>query len=699
MLNTKIDKLYQKGLKLEIDYDTFKSLNIYEINVLVSDKTGTVNQTIINEYLGELVDEWLNNGSIYDGVHLDTTYLSSTLHSTIFKMFIERTFNKSEYESKALAYIFSILFPNTKDKYSGEEKKKLKQLLKNAIVNVDYNEIVNLFANVSDLKSAFFLRFELATEYDVHLNGIAVEQLIKINVKHINKIFVLLSKLKEFEGVAIFKALAIKMYLVFGLDKSIELLSGNYPVNELFLEIVNKLDVSSVKFKLDGKKYSPVIHEEFYRFLFKDGYINLLFDKDSILLKMWYYFYNNFSEIKKICNGKIKREKLGQILAGRLADNDESLFYAGECTANSPIANIMSKIPPNCWQLASVLSKILLDSIVINADNDFEAILKIISDTRNSQIKRVNTTIPCVNCKLSNGWSYGIASNDSIEVYEVGMRKNDCFKINGIGHNHLLHALLSINGGILFIYNPEGIIASYSPLKRNGELLIANSIEIVPDFYEAEEIIIDVFNESIRHICQISKECEDEHYLKVVTIGATAKYKPDGIPWPDNIPTPTILEKSVPKYKNTDSYHAQLLVIHSAGDIDLLKIWYGQVEPIYLPPRKEVLFCVNDGTKLLLQSKMLRMIEGVRYTNWIETGNNKDEFESLFLIGSEILYCNTDWFVIVKYDGSIYFECLEYDVRARREMEIVLSDLKNNPSPQTIGVLKSLPLTPVSISN
>lgn len=702
MLNTKIDELQKKGLKLDIDYQTFKSLNIYEINILISDTTGVVNQCIINEYLSKLVDELLANGTFYTGRYLDTTYLSGTLHRTIYKMFIEKTIGNPNYESKALAYLFTILFPNTKDKYNEEEKKELMLLLKNALVNADDNTLTDLFKNINDSKSVFFCRFELATELGLYLNGISVHQLLKINIKHVNKIFVLLSKLKEFDGVAAFKALAIKMYLVFGLDKSIELLSGNYPINKTFLDNVNELDVSHVEFKKDGKKYLPLIHEEFYRFMFGAGHIDLLFDELSLFSIKWYYLYNKFSKIKALCDGHLSSRKVEKILANRLVEIEEQ---SGDSLAelaselleyrNSRDRKFVNKLAPNCWRLHNILPKILLDRTILGVD-DANALLEVISDVYSQQIKRVKSTIPHIKGSLPNGWSYGLATYDSEAVYEVGIDANCCFKIKGEGHNHLLHALLTKNGGILFIYTPRGAIAAFSPLKRNGELLIANSIEPIPTFGTSEKIIIDVFEVCIKRICQTSKECEDNGYLKVAAIGADAEYKPQGIPWPDNIPTPTILEKNNLTYAETDKYHKRLTVFYTDGDIDLSKLKYGQVEPIYMDSRKKVLFCVNDGTNLLLQRQMLRMIESIRYTKWIDSGNNKDNFQSLFLISGATLYCNSDWFVIVRYDGSIYYECLEDDPRARGEMEQVLAFIKNNTPTQSIGILKPLTLTQIT---
>ena len=51
---------------------------------------------------------------------------------------------------------------------------------------------------------------------------------------------------------------AIKMYLVFGLERTLEILSGKYSINKTFLDNVSKLNVSKIEMKPEGKKYLPV---------------------------------------------------------------------------------------------------------------------------------------------------------------------------------------------------------------------------------------------------------------------------------------------------------------------------------------------------------------------------------------------------------------------------------------------------------
>jgi hypothetical protein len=210
---------------------------------------------------------------------------------------------------------------------------------------------------------------------------------------------------------------------VFGLDKSIELLSGNYPINKVFLDIVNKLDVSRVEFKKEGKKYLPIIHEEFYRFMFVANNIRVLFDEYSPLSTLWYCLYNNFDSIKSQCGKHISLAQVEEILSIQFGKQHDILER---------------KLPPNCYRLKDILHRVIVkagsDS---NPPKSPEEICNLVVDIYTKQVKRVKSTIPYVSGKLSNGWSYKTLEHDSVLAYVLGIDANCCFKINGIGHKHL----------------------------------------------------------------------------------------------------------------------------------------------------------------------------------------------------------------------------------------------------------------------
>ena len=59
------------------------------------------------------------------------------------------------------------------------------------------------------------------------------------------------------------------MYLVFGLDRTLKILNGEYgSLDRKFYDNVSSLKVDEVKFKKEGKKFLPIIREDFINFMF-----------------------------------------------------------------------------------------------------------------------------------------------------------------------------------------------------------------------------------------------------------------------------------------------------------------------------------------------------------------------------------------------------------------------------------------------
>ena len=95
--------------------------------------------------------------------------------------------------------------------YNELEKRALLISLKNALVHASEDTIGDLFTRPNDLKSVFFLRFNLTARNMNYLHGIDVRQLMKLNVKHINRIVQLLYD-PEQDEISDSYSKAIKMY-------------------------------------------------------------------------------------------------------------------------------------------------------------------------------------------------------------------------------------------------------------------------------------------------------------------------------------------------------------------------------------------------------------------------------------------------------------------------------------------------------
>ncbi len=588
MLHSKIYHLNEKGLKLDIDNETLKKLSLFEINVLKSNETGVVDQDAINAMLRENVLQGILERTVFNEEYLGTKNLHVPVQCAIFKLIIENTIGNPDYEEQMLKYLYSRLFTN---EYSEDVEKVLMNSLKIALVHTSEKDITNLFVGANDIKTVFFLRFNLTAQRMDYLNGFTVEQLLKLNVKHVNRLVKLLYDAESDELSEVYM-IAIKMYFVFGLEKAVELASTEGVVNKKFRDNVSRLNVRNVEMKPEGKRYLPIIHEEFNRFLFATDNIKALCDKETALNAVWYYLYNNFDEIKDICHGHIN-------------------LVQAEIILKEQVGKVKYDLPPDCEALEPILYEAGLGNKAHTHTN--EQVYDKMCDMYRKQFRRAKSAIPYVEGTLDNGWRYEVMRHDDVVAYVLGYRAGCCIRTGDIAHNHLLHALHSEYGRILLVYKPNGDIASFSPLKRNGEVLIANSIEAVEKEYSFTQRIVDTFKAGMIAICKESKKNEEKG-INVATIGSGSSRKPECEDWPYYIKTPTILEKDDSVYANTDQYHhSQKIVYRTTKNLEGLK--YGEVEERYYDPRKEIRGMVHhygyNDRGVLEERRFLKSIESV----------------------------------------------------------------------------------------
>ena len=366
----------------------------------------------------------------------------------------------------------------------------------------------------------------------------------------------------------------------------------------------------------------------------------------------WYYLFNKFDEIKDLCKGHITLTQAETIL-------------------KEQVTTVRYDLDPDCYRLEKILHEAGLGN---KGKYSNDVVYNEMCAIHKKQIRRVTSTIPYVKGTLSNGWGYEVMRFDSAIAYVLGYRADCCIRTKDIAHNHLLHALLCESGRILLTYKPNSTIASFSPLKRNGELLIANSIEAIDKTDASRDNIIQAFEEGMKEICRVSKESEEKNWLKVATIGSASNRKPKSEAWPMTIPTPTILEKDDEVHRGTDAYHTRLDVFDKETN-NLSGLKYGKTEHKYYDDRKPILACTCDRDNVILQRKIFTRINAIRYMKWIDEGKSEESFETTRAGYFRVAFCNDDWYVLVDYYG-IHYACLDDDPRAKKEMDAVLATIE-----------------------
>ncbi len=496
-----------------------------------------------------------------------------------------------------------------------------------------------------DLIAIFYMKFSIVLNNAMYLNGITIEQMTKINVKHINRIVKLLEDNTQDEISAIY-GVAIKIYLIYGYERSLEILSGKYgEYTKKFLDNVSKCDVRRVKMREEGSKYIPVIDERFIKFMFDNQqdnhFINMLNDKFSNLYRSWYNLYNNYDYILEQCHNEITLKKVLVILEDTKYDINRNLISPDKYCLND----------------SEFLENIILgNKTYYSKDEILEEIIKIYDQMQ----KRIESSIPYVSGVSSDGYKYEVMKFDDRQVFELGYKADCCIRTYDLAHKHLLHAALCRNGRMLIIYNGKNKPVAFCPLKRNGNVLILNSIECIDkNFKITGNYIKDAVSSAVKHIVDVSKNSNEP--IKLVCIGRRSYLKPDGVEYPTEDRVPTIYEKNDPIYSKTDEYHTSLDIIYQEPGFKLTEIINKDPEVSYMDPRDNVK-CYERTYGGKRDSEAIKVINGINYILDKENYSPINEYQVM------MVYYNKDWYIAKTINGIIS-GCLDTDYRAKEEFD------------------------------
>ena len=571
-----------------------------------------------------------------------------------FNIIIEEIEKNPELKSKFIDFIFNILCPERN--FNDIEEEMIKQVLFNKMKNTDITkeQYRNLFSTPDSLKTIFYLKFGKTSRRMDYLHGISPKQMIYLNVKHVNQIIANLDLENEDELSNIY-SYAIKLYMVFGLERTLMILKGEYgPLNRYFFDNVSKLNVENVELVKEGKKYLPKLSDDFIGFMFsnpkENHFKNMLKNSACLLNKNWSYVYNNLDEIKEKCHGEITLKKINVMLKELSPERD------------------LDDITPNNYKLKEndILNDICLGN---KSKKSNQEIYKMVLDIYKQMKKRKESSIPYIRGTASNGYSFEMMKLNDPIAFTLGYRANCCIRTNDIAHNHLLHATLCRNGRILIIYDKHGQLAGFAPLKRNGELLIANSIECLHK--KRNESAISAFSEAITEIVKTSEDNE-KNPIRLVCIGREAYAKPEGKPFPIEVKTPTIYEKTDPTYGSTDQYHRQLDILYQHPSVNLKQLKLGNPETNYVDPRPLINSCDFRKSNNESIEDAIKVVNAIRYEN--ADIEELQDFQLCRRYGIDKCIYSEDWYIVVAYDGTIYGDYLKNDPRAEREYKIAFSE-------------------------
>lgn len=589
-------------------------------------------------------------------------YRRVTLEEKIYHILLNEV-HEELIKEKLLKYLLCRILKN-----SSIDPEKMYNTLKRNLNNglISYRDIKCLTDNydeaMKDMRLMFYLKFNIALLNARYLHGITVEQLSKVNVKHINKLVKFLEDKTQDELSAIY-GVCIKMYFIFGYERSIDILSGNFgQYNRIFLDNVAKTDVTRIEMQAEGNKFLPIIDKRFINFMFEtpknNHFIDMFNNKDSELYKTWYYLYNNYDEVLEKCHNEITLKKVNAILETEKYDIDRKIITPDNYLLNN----------------SSFLENIILGNKTQYSNNE---VLRKIVQIYSQMKQRVESSIPYVKGVSTSGYTYEVMKLDDIQIFELGYKANCCIRTLDIAHNHLLHAALCRNGRVLIIYDKLGDVAAFSPLKRNGNVLIANSIECVN---KAEGIntysISNAFKEGTKKIVEVTKQSREP--INLVCIGSESSLKPDTTHFPNEYPTPTIFEKDDEAYRNTDVYHKTLDVVYKDSDFDFKNIKSKNPDVSYMDPRDEIKFV--DFLESRYNNNSEKVLDVINSINYSVDPSNYIPMNKYFIRRA---YYSKDWYIAETREGIIG-NCLENDFRAREEFNSYMELLNKGEQPKTL---------------
>lgn len=672
-----IERILYDRDRTKIDKNIIEQLNFEELLFLDYINYSTENNKALRKYI---LDSVGLNGKSFEEFFTEIKHKNKLIVEKIEKQFHHSFYCPISLEEK----IYHILLKENQSDLIKEKLLKylIRQILNDSTVNpemmyntlkrnlnndlLSYKDIKSLINNydaeTKELKLIFYLKFNIALSNAEYLYGITEEQLSKVNVKHINKLKKLLED-KTQDELSLTYGLSIKMYFIFGYERSLEILSGKYgEYNRKFLDNVAKTDVTKIQMKSEGNKYLPNIDKRFINFMFEspknNHFINMLNDKNSELYKMWYYLYNNYDEILEKSHNVITLKKVNSILVTEKYNVDRNIITPANYLLNDN----------------SFLENIILGNKTPYTNND---VLKKIVEIYSQMKKRVESSIPYVKGVSRDGYTYEMMKFDDPQVFELGYKANCCIRTLDIAHNHLLHATLCRNGRILIIYDKLGDVTAFSPLKRNGNVLIANSIECVDkDLNVKGHSIANAFKEGIEKIVEITKRSNEP--INLVCIGNESHLKPKTTHFPKKYPTPTIFEKNDKIYGGTDNYHKTLDIVYKDENFDLENIESKNPNISYMDPRDEIKF--GDFSTRRYENNNENIINIINSINY---SINPTNYTPISIYSIKKVYYSKDWYIAETYQG-LKGECLENDYRAKEEFNDYMKMLNKDEQQKTL---------------
>lgn len=484
---------------------------------------------------------------------------------------------------------------------------------------------------------------------------ITIEQYQKINIKKINRINKLLNKLySNSDSISQDNWIVInshKLYLIFGYENSIELLSGKFGNIDYktLAQLLNKCNVKNVIFKSINNLYEPVLNQDFIQFFIGEKKDNnttikrMLRGELDIIKDEFSNLYNNFERFQHAIGNKIHLNKLLPLL-------QENPFM----------------LLPNEYKL----TKDLIDNIIKsygytdvfgeqteNNDNSKEYVMEACNFYHNYLEKRIISSIPRVKGNTEDKYSYEVLKLDDPVIMTLGYQTGCCFRLNGLSKEFLRYCSESIYARVIVIKNETGEICSMIPIIRNGNVIVGNSIET--NSKGDSEKVYNTLKKAYDEILKISNEYEENPIIACLVSNLHSNCYSK-----KNVSQKIFPIRNDSFYTNYDS---ETYIVSIKKDKEEKDFELYVPNAIYFDERPEILVYHWGMNNITEKIEVEKRIKSIQY----KLNQSNEEY----MYFAHYIICSEDWFLKVDYDG-ISGQYIEKDPRAIEEFNAIKNYLE-----------------------
>lgn len=472
-------------------------------------------------------------------------------------------YNKDRINDNNLETLYNILFEKLIDKYKNDEV--ISSILEQTIKNGKNPYCLNFIKTKKQAYAQENLIDVLSEIENLHINNIYGDVLNKINKKHFRTIVSFLQSY-NIEQEKLFN-IAINMYLVLGNSRCIDFLNPNENKNygkidrEILIKLFDRININDISLIEEGKGYAPQINESLINLIFGNNYKikntpirnylnnfaekkeeinkklaiamedpelseedkNIVIDKlkkefDEYKLEVLNFFENNFQQVfykwDIIQEEFLKKQSKSKLKLKLNIEQINQICKALKGIENSPVLEERDEL----LKESSVFEYVGIDTqFTTNIDKVRERTIDLSRGMDNVKKKK----IPDVTLE-KKGYYLKTYNPQDRNILSAGIRSGCCFRPNGNADNHgnnnslLYYCTNTEYGGGIEIVDSNGKTIMFSPVLRNGNVLMIHSIETKGLTDVESSIVHEILKEYAETVINLASHNNDD--ISFVTI-------------------------------------------------------------------------------------------------------------------------------------------------------------------------------------